>query len=46
MPTPLLGTRTLLLHSSMVISPDRGGISDRLLGLPRKGRGGTNGNAR
>jgi uncharacterized protein (TIGR01777 family) len=37
-PTP--GTRKVLLRSAMVMSPDRGGIFDTLLGLVRLGLGG------
>ena len=40
------GTRKVLLRSAMVMSPDRGGIFDVLLGLVRKGLGGTCGNGK
>jgi len=36
-------TRKVALRSAMVMSPDRGGIFDVLLGLVRKGLGGTSG---
>jgi uncharacterized protein (TIGR01777 family) len=39
-------TRTVLLRSAMTMSPDRGGIFDVLLGLVRKGLGGTCGDGR
>lgn len=39
-------TRRVALRSSMVMSPDRGGIFDTLLGLVRRGLGGTAGNGR
>lgn len=39
-------TRTVLLRSAMTMSPDRGGIFDTLLGLTRRGLGGTCGNGR
>ena len=35
------GTRKLALRTSMVLSPDHGGVFDVLLGLTRKGLGGT-----
>jgi uncharacterized protein (TIGR01777 family) len=35
------GTRLVLLRSAMVMSPDRGGIFDVLLGLVRRGLGGS-----
>jgi uncharacterized protein (TIGR01777 family) len=37
---PVPGTRTVLMRSAMVMSPDRGGIFDVLLGLTRRGLGG------
>lgn len=43
-PTP--HTRKVLLRSALTLSPDRGGIFDVLLGLTRKGLGGTNGDGR
>lgn len=43
-PTP--GTRKVALRSAMVMSPDRGGIFDTLLGLVRRGLGGTSGDGR
>jgi len=39
-------TRKLALRSAMVMSPDRGGIFDVLLGLVRRGLGGTCGDGR
>lgn len=39
-------TRRVALRSSMVMSPDRGGIFDTLLGLVRRGLGGTAGSGR
>jgi uncharacterized protein len=39
-------TRLVLLRSAMTMSPDRGGIFDVLLGLVRKGLGGTSGDGR
>jgi uncharacterized protein (TIGR01777 family) len=42
----LPATRTVLLRSAMTMSPDRGGIFDVLLGLVRKGLGGTCGSGR
>jgi uncharacterized protein (TIGR01777 family) len=39
-------TRKLLLRSAVVMSPDRGGIFDVLLGLVRRGLGGTAGDGR
>jgi len=39
-------TRKVLLRTAMVMSPDRGGIFDVLLGLVRRGLGGTNGDGR
>lgn len=43
-PTPR--TRRIALRSSLTLSPDRGGIFDTLLGLVRKGLGGTCGTGR
>jgi uncharacterized protein (TIGR01777 family) len=42
--TPL--TRKVALRSSMIMSPDRGGIFDTLLGLVRRGLGGVAGDGR
>jgi uncharacterized protein len=39
-------TRKVLLRSAMTMSPDKGGIFDVLLGLVRRGLGGTCGNGR
>ncbi len=39
-------TRKVLLRSAVTMSPDRGGIFDVLLGLVRKGLGGTNGDGK
>ena len=39
-------TRRLALRAAVVMSPDRGGIFDTLLGLVRQGLGGTAGNGR
>jgi hypothetical protein len=39
-------TRLVLLRSAMTMSPDRGGIFDTLLGLVRRGLGGTSGDGR
>ena len=39
-------TRTVLMRSAMVMSPDRGGIFDTLLGLVRLGLGGRAGDGR
>jgi uncharacterized protein (TIGR01777 family) len=39
-------TRKVALRSAMVMSPDRGGIFDTLLGLVRRGLGGTSGSGR
>lgn len=43
-PTP--NTRKVALRTSMVMSPDRGGVFDVLLGLVRRGLGGTQGTGR
>jgi uncharacterized protein (TIGR01777 family) len=43
-PTP--ATRRVALRSSLTLSPDKGGIFDTLLGLVKKGLGGTCGNGR
>ncbi len=40
------GTRHIKLRSAIVLSPDRGGIFDVLLGLARRGLGGTSGDGR
>ena len=40
------GTRKVALRSAMIMSPDRGGILDTLLGLVRVGLGGTAGDGR
>ena len=40
------GTRKVKLRSAMIMSPDPGGIFDTLLGLVRRGLGGTAGNGR
>lgn len=40
------GTRLVLLRTAMVMSPDRGGVFDTLLGLVRYGLGGTAGGGR
>jgi hypothetical protein len=40
------GTRRVALRSAMVMSPDRGGIFDVLLGLVRRGLGGKSGDGR
>jgi uncharacterized protein (TIGR01777 family) len=42
----LPATRIVLLRSAMTMSPDKGGIFDVLLGLVRKGLGGTCGDGR
>lgn len=39
-------TRRVLMRSAMTMSPDRGGIFDTLLGLVRRGLGGTSGDGR
>ena len=39
-------TRKVALRSAMVMSPDRGGVFDTLLGLVRRGLGGQSGNGR
>lgn len=39
-------TRKVLMRSAMTMSPDRGGVFDVLLGLVRRGLGGTNGDGR
>ncbi|WP_020472212.1 TIGR01777 family oxidoreductase [Zavarzinella formosa] len=43
---PLPRTRTVLMRTAMVMSPDRDGVFDVLAGLVRKRLGGTNGNGR
>jgi len=40
------GTRKVALRSAVVMSPDKGGIFDILLGLVRRGFGGTSGDGR
>lgn len=40
------GVRLVLLRSAMVMSPDRGGVFDTLLGLVRRGLGGRMGDGR
>jgi uncharacterized protein (TIGR01777 family) len=40
------GTRLVLLRSAMIMSPDRGGVFDLLLGLVRHGLGGKSGDGR
>jgi hypothetical protein len=40
------GTRQVLMRSAIVLSPDRGGIFDVLLGLVRRGLGGRSGDGR
>ncbi|MBI1291638.1 TIGR01777 family protein [bacterium] len=42
----LPGTRRVALRSAMTMSPDPGGVLDVMLGLVRKGLGGTNGSGR
>ncbi len=44
--TPTPRTRRVAMRSAMVMSPDRGGIFDVLLGLVRRGLGGTPGSGR
>lgn len=39
-------TRKVMLRSAMILSPDRGGIFDVLLGLVRRGLGGASGDGR
>ena len=39
-------TRLVLMRSAMVMSPDRGGVFDVLLGLVRRGLGGRAGHGR
>ena len=40
------GTRRVILRAAMVMSPDRGGVFDALLGLVRRGLGGRAGDGR
>jgi uncharacterized protein (TIGR01777 family) len=40
------GTRKVKMRAAMVMSPDRGGVFDTLLGLVRRGLGGTSGDGR
>lgn len=42
----LPATRLVLMRSAMTMSPDRGGVFDVLLGLVRRGLGGSNGDGR
>ena len=42
----LPGTRRVLMRTAIVMSPDRGGAFDVLLGLVRRGLGGTSGDGR
>lgn len=42
----LSGTRTVTMRSAIILSPDRGGVFDSLLGLVRRGLGGRAGNGR
>ncbi|HET6387355.1 MAG TPA: TIGR01777 family oxidoreductase [Armatimonadota bacterium] len=44
--SPAPATRKIALRSAMIMSPDRGGIFDTLLGLVRRGLGGTAGSGR
>jgi uncharacterized protein (TIGR01777 family) len=44
--TPTPQTRKILPRSALILSPGRGGILDVLLGLVRKGLGGTNGSGK
>lgn len=44
--TPTPGTRRVLMRSAMVMSPDAGGVFVTLLGLVRRGIGGTQGDGR
>ncbi len=44
--SPAPSTRKIALRSAVVMSPDRGGIFDTLLGLVRHGLGGTSGSGR
>jgi NAD dependent epimerase/dehydratase family enzyme len=43
---PPPATRLVLMRAAMVMSPDRGGVFDTLLGLVRRGLGGTSGDGR
>lgn len=43
---PMPATRRVILRSAMTMSPDRGGVFDRLLGLVRVGLGGAAGDGR
>jgi len=43
---PLPYTRTVLLRAAMTMSPDAGGVFDTLLGLVRRGLGGSSGDGR
>jgi len=44
--SPTSSTRKVKLRSAMIMSPDRDGIFDTLLGLVRRGLGGTSGDGR
>jgi len=44
--SPTSSTRKVKLRSAMIMSPERGGIFDTLLGLVRRGLGGTSGDGR
>jgi uncharacterized protein len=44
--SPAPATRKVALRSAMIMSPDRGGIFDTLLGLVRHGAGGTSGSGK
>ena len=46
MEATLPATRRVILRAAMVMSPDRGGVFDVLLGLVRRGLGGTSGDGR
>ena len=43
---PLPRTRTVLMRAAMTMSPDAGGVFDTLLGLARRGLGGSSGDGR
>ena len=45
-PAAVPGTRKVKMRAAVILSPDRGGIFDTLLGLVRFGLGGTSGNGR
>lgn len=44
--SPVSSTRKVALRSAMVMSPDRGGVFDTLLGLVRRGLGGASGSGK